>query len=75
MTKRLAVVSMLIALAGCGSPGPVYRGAPPPGMTHKQYVQMLKGEVDPVRPPPDNSPVLGQSSSAAGPGPGSGSGS
>ena len=44
MTKRLAVVSMLIALAGCGSPGPVYRGAPPPGMSHADYVRYLKGE-------------------------------
>ena len=75
MQRMLLIVTLAGLMAACADRGPVYRGAPPPGMTHKQYVQMLKGEVDPMRPPPDNSPVLGQSSSAAGPGPGSGSGS
>jgi predicted small lipoprotein YifL len=51
---KLAILSTmitLIALAGCGSPGPVYRGDPPPGYTDAQYIAKLTGKsIEQKRP-------------------------
>lgn len=38
MVCKLALaLSALMALSACGAPGPMYRGAPPPGMTDAEY--------------------------------------
>jgi hypothetical protein len=67
MQRMLLAVALAGLLASCAERGPVYRGAPPPGITHKQYVQMLTGNVAPVRSPPDNSPAINTPNTAASP--------
>ncbi len=47
--RVLIVVSAAAVLAACGSQGPVYRGAPPPGMSHAQYAAQLTGKSTATR--------------------------
>lgn len=35
--KNILAMAALAMLAGCASPGPIYRGAPPIGMTDAEY--------------------------------------
>ena len=41
--RVVLAVSVLMLVAGCGSSGTVYRGAPPPGMTDAEYRCRLTG--------------------------------
>lgn len=41
--RALILTPLLLGLAGCSS-GVAYRGAPPAGYTHDQYVCSLTGE-------------------------------
>jgi hypothetical protein len=43
LMTRTALIITALALAGCSS-GPVYRGAPPAGMTDRQYECKLLGK-------------------------------
>ena len=45
---RLAMSAIaMMLLTGCGTSGPVYRGDPPPGMSHAEYEARLLGEKPP----------------------------
>lgn len=44
MKKLVVAVFAVGSLAACGSPGPAYRGSPPPGMTDAEYRCKLIGE-------------------------------
>ena len=57
MTRFLAVLT-LVTLAGCGS-DVTYRGAPPAGYTHEQYVCALTGQCPRKRPPQAGDPAMG----------------
>ena len=50
--RVIVVVLTAAVLAACGSQGPVYRGDPPPGMSHSQYVAQLTGKSTAARIPP-----------------------
>lgn len=44
MTRILVLAAVAAIVAGCGSSGPVYRGAPPDGMTDAEYRCKLQPE-------------------------------
>ncbi len=46
--KLALVASALTVLSACGSSGPMYRGAPPAGMTDEQYRCQLDRSQCPV---------------------------
>jgi hypothetical protein len=47
--RAVVALSALLLVAGCGSPGTVYRGAPPAGMTDAEYRCKLTGQSCPER--------------------------